>query len=219
VAGTLTELPPVDIAGHKASGLGNEDHPMRVMTRRAAGLQTPGWDAEARAEVAGLFDSLAPEWHTRTSPERAAVVADALERGLAGRTAGEVCVELGAGIGAYTPVLGERWPTVIATDIAIEMLHRGPSSAGHQVLADSARLPLRDGAADAFVLVNTFLFPTEVDRVLGPDGVLIWVNSSGVQTPIYLPAADVVAALPGRWEGVSSGAGEGTWCVMSRARR
>ena len=68
------------------------------------------------------------------------------------------------------------------------------------------------------MLVNCFLFPDEVDRVLAPDGVIVWVNSSGAETPIHLPSDDVVAALPGRWEGVQSTAGLGTWCVLRRAK-
>lgn len=220
MAGEITELPPVEIAGHRASGLGDERHPMRVMTRRAAGLEGPAWDDSARAQVAALFDELASEWHTRTSPERDAVVADALDRGLADRPGGgDVCVELGAGIGAYTPRLAGRWRTVLATDIAIEMLELAPADVGHRVLADGARLPLADGAVDAVVLINAFLFPREIDRVLARDGVVVWVNSSGTQTPIHLPADDVVAALPGTWEGVSSAAGAGTWCVLSRSVR
>ena len=49
----------------------------------------------------------------------------------------------------------------------------------------------------------------EVDRVLAPDGVVVWVNSSGPQTPIYLSVDDVVSRLPGTWDGVASQAGEG----------
>lgn len=219
MAGSLTELPPIEIPGHESSGLGNDEHPMRVMTRRAAGLEQPAWDDRARAEVATLFDALASEWHTRTSPEREAIVADALDRGLADRPAGgDVCIELGAGIGAYTRRLAGRWRRVLATDIAFDMLERAPSDVGHRVLADGARLPVGDGVVDSVVLINCFLFPEEVDRVLARDGVVVWVNSSGAETPIHLPARDVVAALPGRWEGVSSGAGAGTWCVVSRAQ-
>jgi hypothetical protein len=126
-------------------------------------------------------------------------------------------VELGSGIGAYTPVLAERWGTVLAVEVALEMLRRAPAGPGHRLLADGARLPLVAGAAAAVVLVNCFLFPDEVDRVLAADGVVVWVNSSGAQTPIHLPAGDVVAALPGRWTGVESSAGVGTWCVLRRA--
>jgi ubiquinone/menaquinone biosynthesis C-methylase UbiE len=190
---------------------------MRIMTRRAAGLHALGWDDRARAEVAGYFDSLAPEWHTRTSPARDAVVADALERGcLADHVGGDVCVELGSGIGAYTPVLARRWGRVLAVDVALEMLGRAPRDVGHRVLADGSRLPLADGTADAVVLVNAFLFPHEVDRVLASDGIVVWVNSSGDQTPIHLPVSDVAAALPGRWSGVHSAAGAGTWCTLRR---
>lgn len=217
MAGSLTWLGPVDIDGHSSSGLGSDQHPMRIMTRRAAGLLEPPWDDAARAEVGRFFDDLAPEWHTRSGPAREAVVADALARGV--RTAGvvgDVCVELGSGIGAYTPVLAARWRRVLATEVSPEMLRLAPSTPGHRVLADGAVLPLADGAADAVVLVNCFLFPDEVDRVLGADGFVVWVNSSGSQTPIHLPADDVVAALPGTWDAVASHAGLGLWCVARR---
>jgi SAM-dependent methyltransferase len=219
MVGSLTELPPVAIEGHRSSGLGSDDHPMRIMTRRAAGLLEPPWDDRARAEVAAFFDQLAPEWHTRTGPQRDAVVADALERGLPGgpRPVAGVCVELGSGIGAYTPKLAERWATVLATEVSLEMLRLAPADVGSRVLADGAALPLADGAAAAVVLVNCFLFPGEVARVLGPDGVVVWVNSSGSETPIHLPADDVAAALPGAWTGVRSTAGVGQWCVLHRA--
>ena len=191
---------------------------MRIMTRRAAGLDELGWDERARAEAAAYFDALAPDWHTRTSPARDAVVVDALDRGCPADLAAEdVCVELGSGIGAYTPVVARRWRRVLAVEVALEMLRRAPGDVGHRVLADGARLPLADGSADAVVLVNAFLFPHEVDRVLAADGLLVWVNSSGDQTPIHLPATDVAAALPGRWAGVHSTAGAGTWCALRRA--
>lgn len=217
MAGALTELPGVDIPGHSPTSQGNAAHPMRIMTRRAAGLHPDGWDDVARAEVAAFFDSLAPEWHTRTSPERDAVVADALARGLpADLGRADVCVELGSGIGAYTPLLTEHWSRVLATEVALEMLRLAPVGIGHHVLADGARLPLGDGIADAMVLVNCFLFPQEVDRVLAPGGVVVWVNSSGSETPIHLAPEEVVVALPGQWVGVTSRAGAGIWSVVHR---
>jgi SAM-dependent methyltransferase len=215
--GLLTALPPIDIPGHSSSGLGSADHPMRLMTRRAAGLLPDPWDGTARAEVAAYFDGLAPEWHTRSSPERDAVVVDALERGVpADLSAGDVCVEPGSGIGRYTTMLAMRWRRVLAVEVAIEMLHRAPATPGHRVLADSVRLPVADGTVDAVVLVNSFLFPAEVDRVLSAAGVVVWVNSSGTDTPIHLPPEDVIAALPGPWTGVQSTAGAGIWCVVRR---
>lgn len=215
--GTLEQLPAIGIEGHQASGRGSDDHPMRIMTRRAAGLVGPAWDDQARQDTAAFFDALADEWHTRTSPERDAVVADALERGLPDLGRADVCVELGSGIGAYTPALAARWSRVLAVEVALEMLLRAPTDVGHRVLADGAGLPLRDGEASAVVLVNCFLFPAEVDRVLGTDGVVVWVNSSGGSTPIHLSADEVLEALPGSWSGVASGAGEGLWSVFRRA--
>ena len=214
--GSLTALPAVEIPDHLTSGLGSPDHPMRIMTRRAAGLHPGGWDDAARAEVTAYFDGLAPEWHTRTSPGRDAIVQDALDRGVADH-GGDVCIELGSGIGAYTPALAQRWRRVLATEVSLEMLLRSPTEVGHRVLADGARLPLADRTADAVVLVNCFLFPAEVDRVLADDGVVVWVNSSGAETPIHLPPEDVVEALPGRWDGVQAAAGAGVWCALRRA--
>jgi SAM-dependent methyltransferase len=217
--GRLTALPPTAIEGHTPGGIGSPDHPMRIMTRRAAGLHPGGWDDDARAEVVAYFDALAPDWQaTRTSPARTQVVADVLERGLpTDLEPGGVCVELGSGTGAYTPLLARRWRHVLATEVSLEMSIRAPADVGHRLLADGSRLPLRGGGADAVVLVNCFLFPAEVDRVLAPDGVVVWVNSSGGQTPIHLPADDVVTALPGEWTGVHSEAGIATWCVLQRA--
>jgi len=219
VSEVVEHLPPLELPGHEPSVQGAADHPMRAMTRRAAGLMPPPWDDQARAEVAALFDQLAPEWHTRTTPQRDAVVTDALTRGLPDGAAGDVCVEVGSGIGAYTPQLAALWPRVVAVEIAIEMHLRAPTGVSQRVLADGARLPLADGTADAVVLVNCFLFPAEVDRVLGPGGVVVWVNSSGDQTPIHLPPEDVAEALPGTWTGLQSRAGIGLWAVLRRADR
>jgi SAM-dependent methyltransferase len=216
--GELRELPSVEIEGHTPSGLGSPDHPMRVMTRRAAGLVDPPWDDAARSEVSAFFDQLAPDWHTRTSPQRDAVVTDALDRGLAALDApAGICIELGSGIGAYTPMLAARWDPVLAVEISLEMLRLAPADVGSRVLADGARLPVPDGTAAAVVLVNCFLFPDEAARVLRRDGLVVWVNSSGAETPIHLSADEVVTALPGTWEGVRSTAGVGQWCALRRS--
>lgn len=189
---------------------------MRVVTRRAAGLDPGGWTPETRQTVSGVFDSLAAEWHTRVSPERTAVVVDALERGVGGAPGGLV-VEVGSGIGTYSPLLAERFDAVLAVDLALEMLLRAPVGAGVRVQADAAALPVADGEASAVVLINAFLFPAEVDRVLVPHGLVVWVNSSGEETPIHLQPAEVAAVLPGSWDGVSSRAGYGLWCVLRRS--
>jgi ubiquinone/menaquinone biosynthesis C-methylase UbiE len=187
---------------------------MRIMTRRAAGLTGGGWDAQAREKVSSYFDQLATEWHTRTSPARDAVLLDALDRG--GVTGGDVAIEVGSGIGAYSAVLGKRFARVFAVDLSFEMLRIAPPEPALRVQADAADLPNRSRVADVVVLVNALLFPAEVDRVLAADGCVVWVNSSGEETPIHLPAGEVADVLPGEWRGVTSRAGLGTWCVLRR---
>lgn len=197
--------------------MGGPNHPMRIATRRAAGLDAGGWTADLRKEVADFFDSIASEWHTRNSPGRTAVVMDALSRGLDPLGLAEgVAVEVGCGIGTYSSLLAERFATVVAIDLSLPMLFLAPVAPAHRVQADGARLPLRDGSAAAIVLINAFLFPAEVERVLSPKGALVWVNSSGEHTPIYLSVEDLVARLPGEWAGTASRAGEGHWCVLQR---
>jgi ubiquinone/menaquinone biosynthesis C-methylase UbiE len=126
-------------------------------------------------------------------------------------------VEVGSGIGAYSSLLAARFGTVVAVDLSLAMLQRAPSGPGLRVQADGATLPLRDGSAAAVLLINAFLFPTEVARVIVPDGAIVWVNSSGERTPIYLSPDDLLKALPGEWTGTASRAGEGHWCVLRRA--
>lgn len=192
---------------------GSADHPMRAVTRRVA-FEPGGWSPDDAAQVQQLFDSLAPEWHTRADPHRFEPIIDAFNRG--GPLPPGLVVELGSGTGLLTPMLAERFPRLVAIDLSSEMLSRAPDVAP-KVQADCSRLPLRDGAATVAVLMNMLLFPHEIDRVLAADGVMIWVNTSGDETPIYLPAEDVVAALPGAWDAVAADAGWGTWAVARRA--
>lgn len=215
MTGTIQRLPDLVIPGHVPSQPDGADHPMRAMTRRAAGLQAPPWDAGARAEVVALFDGLAPEWHTRTSPERAQVVADALQRGAVGT--GDTALELGSGTGAYSGVLAERFDRVVSVDLSIEMLRLAGAGPGHRVLADGQDLPVPDASVDAVVLVNMFVFPDEVGRVLTHGGCIVWVNSSGESTPIHLMPDEVAEALPGAWDGTWARAGTGLWTVLRRS--
>jgi len=214
----IQHLPRVVIEGHRSSGTGGPEHPMRIATRRAAGLDAGGWTGELRNQVVDFFDGIAGEWHTRTSPQRTAVVMDALSRGLGAMDVPTgLAVEVGSGIGTYSSLLAERFATVVAIDLSLAMLKLAPIGPAHRVQADGARLPLGDSSAAAVVLINAFLFPGEVERVLSPEGALVWVNSSGEQTPIYLSVDDLVTGLPGEWTGTASRAGEGRWCVFRRA--
>jgi len=137
---------------------------MRIATRRAAGLDAEGWTGELRSQVEDYFDGIAAEWHTRITPQRTAVVTDALCRGLDAIDVPDgPAVEVGSGIGTYSSLLAERFATVVAIDLSLAMLKLAPIEPARRIQADGARLPLRDSSAAAIVLINAFLFPAEVN--------------------------------------------------------
>lgn len=190
------------------------DHPMRRLTRAVA-LGEP-WTTDDATRVGGIFDSMAAEWAARDLDEaRSAPVVDALERGAV--PLGGAWLELGSGTGSGTRLLAARVASIVVTDLSAEMLRHAPGELAPRVHADASNLPFPDAAVDAVVMVNMLLFPAEVDRVLRPDGVLVWVNSLGDQTPIHLPAEDVLAALPGTWTGRTARAGTGLWLTARRS--
>jgi ubiquinone/menaquinone biosynthesis C-methylase UbiE len=155
-------------------------------------------------------------WNTpyRRSAERLAAVEDALDRGNAGSG---TALELGSGTGTGTKLLAARgFASIIALDLAEEMLAIASPEFGARVRGDASSLPVASDSVDVVVLVNAMLFPVEVDRVLRTGGHVIWVNTLGDQTPIHLPPDDVVEALPGKWMGVASRAGTGIWAVVHR---
>lgn len=186
---------------------------MRKVTRDIA-FEPGGWTPQRRAKVAALFDELAETWNQRDAANRREALVDALDRG---GPFGPTCLEVGSGTGAFTPDLLPAFESVVSVDLSAEMLRRAVQSGAPLVQADSAVLPFRAAAAATLVLVNMFLFPSEVDRVLAPDGALLWISNIGDATPIYLSAEDVERALPGEWDGVASEAGWGTWAVFRRA--
>lgn len=211
----IEQLPPRDAAPPEAALVEEvSHHPMRFVTRAVA-ADIGAWEPSTARDVRALFDELSEEWHTRHASDHLLPVEDALERGGDLRADG-VCLELGSGDGWATPLLAARFPRLVAVDLSIEMLRRAPDAAP-RVQADGAALPFADDAVDVAVLVNTLLFPRELDRVLGFDGALVWVSSRAEATPIHLTADEVAAALPGRWSGVASRAGTGTWTVLRRA--
>jgi len=189
------------------------DHPMRRLTRTVA-LGEP-WTLDDADRVAALFDSMAHEWATRhVQDAKAAPVLDVIERGdvpLDG-----AWLELGSGTGAGARLVGESVGSLVVTDLSAEMLHHAPGELAPRVHADAATLPFPDDSFDAVLMINMLLFAHEVDRVLRSDGVVVWVNSLGDQTPIHLCADDVLAALPGEWSGRTARAGTGFWLSARR---
>ena len=208
----ITTLPRVIDRMPDRPQVGSPAHPMRITTRRAA-FEPDYWNASEAARVAAFFDTMAPEWDTRSGVGELMPLHDALARG---GPFGTRCLEIGAGTGNGTAILAAAFAQVIALDLSAGMLHHFHDVRADLVLADGAQLPFAADSMDAIVLVNAFLFPTELDRVLAPGGAIVWVNSLAEDTPIHLPAHDVVAALPGTWSATVSEAGWGSWAVVRR---
>lgn len=208
----LTTLPP-HASASEPDPFAGPDHPIRKVTRAAAFDDT--WTAKNAEIMGALFDDMAPEWSARhVEPIKAAPVRDALERGDVPIDGG--WLELGSGTGAGAHVLAGQVGSLVCNDLSLGMLRHAPDIAP-RVQTDASMLPYPAAAFDAVLMINMLLFPDEVDRVLRADGVVVWVNTLGDQTPIHLPAADVLEALPGEWTGRTADAGSGFWLVARRA--
>lgn len=224
----LRQLPRAVPARPGRPELDPDPPPIRAVARQVA-FEPGGWTPERAARVAALFDELAPAWVARVTglsgePEpgdhdqRPAIwleaVDDALARG--GPFPGGRCLEVGSGTGLFSTRLATTFSPLVSIDLSAGMLDLAPPDI-MRVRADGSSLPVPDGRASVVALINMFLFPAEVDRVLARRGVLVWVNTLGDATPIHLPATDVAAALPGDWDGVAADAGWGTWATFRRA--
>jgi len=185
---------------------------MRELTVAIATEDTT-WTKERAAEVGAFFDSMASGWRERDMPERHDALADALTRG--GAFPPGWCIEIGSGTGNATQDLRTAFRDVVSTDLSLEMLRLAPF-ADCRVQADASALPFRTESVRVVALINVFLFPHEIARVLTDDGVVVWVSTNGDATPIYLSPREVVNALPGTWDGVTSLAGWGTWLTARR---
>jgi hypothetical protein len=214
---TLRELPTGPSSTARSERGPEEYAAMQSLTRELA-FDPEGWTPDRLARINQLFDGLAPEWHTRGDAERLRPLQDVLRRG--GIPAGGTCLEVGSGVGLQTPSLLDHFESVVSMDLSSEMLARSPRSAAVSLLrADASRLPVASGSVRVMAVVNMFLFPLEYSRVLATGGALVFVSTSGDQTPIYLPPLDVVRALEpafGSCEAVTSGAGWGTWTVVTK---
>lgn len=189
------------------------DHPIRKLTRGVAFGKE--WTPAHAVRMANLFDGMAADWSTdHVDDTKAAPVRDVLARGEVPLDG--AWLEVGSGTGAGARVLVGEVATLVCTDLSAEMLRHAPDLAP-RLRADAHRLPFAADSFDAVLLINMLLFPHEVDRVLRADGVVVWINTLGDQTPIHLPAADVLEALPGDWAGTTARAGTGFWLAARRS--
>src|SRR5689334_1694011 len=117
---------------------------MRLVTREVAFGGPASWTPETAARVGLLFDTLAPEWHTR-DPGDAHPLIDALDRGVPGDV-GPRCLEIGSGTGHGTRHLAARFDDVVALDLSGEMLRLADPTLAARVRGDAARLPVAAGS-------------------------------------------------------------------------
>ncbi|MFE4957980.1 class I SAM-dependent methyltransferase [Streptomyces sp. NPDC056653] len=172
------------------------------------------WAAAEAGFIGRLFDELAADWDTAQATGRDDPLRDALDRG--GPLLDGPCLEVGSGTGQFTPLLISAFPAVVSIDLSQQMLRQAAGRSPARVRADASALPVADASLAAVAAIDMLLFPAETARVLAPGGLLLWINQLGQDGPLYLPAEDVVDALPGCWTAVGAEAGWGSWAVLRR---
>ncbi|WP_371786524.1 class I SAM-dependent methyltransferase [Streptosporangium subroseum] len=181
---------------------------------RQIALDIDAWTSELAAVMTTLFDQLAPTWDAEHATNRLDALTDALQRG--GALPSGICLEIGSGTGQHTATPAGAFEQVVAVDLAWQMRTRASARIGARVQADAARLPLTDASIAAIVCVDVLLFARGFTRVLGPGGLVIWIDQLGTDGPLFVDTPTVVAALGGAWTAVQSEAGWGSWAVLRR---
>lgn len=91
-----------------------------------------------------------------------------------------VIVEVGAGTGAATSLLRQRYPhaAIAAVDLSPSMLSRLSTTGAHVLAGDAYALPVRDGVTDLAVVHNAPFSLRELLRIVRPGGVAVVALSS-----------------------------------------
>lgn len=145
----------------------------------------------ARPLVRRQFDSLAPTWDRRRSPDAYAPIEVALG---AVAQAPRRALDLGTGTGGAARLVARRFPDaeVVGADLSEQMIAEAraltpPELRIRYEVADASRLPYDDESFDLVTLGNMIPFFDELDRVLAANGHAIFGFSAGPATPIYVP--------------------------------
>ena len=182
--------------------LAMDRHPLRLLTQKAA-FDEENWSSADAAEVLEKYDEVtARGWPSATNGSHQLLLQDAFARGEID-TGGRL-LNVGCGTGAEARIIPPQFfERTFAVDLSAAML-RNALDVPRRIQADAHKLPFPNGAFSCALLVNMFLFPREIDRLLAPGGRLIWISTGGERTPIFLGPDDVLDALPGEWSAKAS---------------
>lgn len=163
-----------------------------------------------------LYDNEAPNWRAWTQrPDYLAPLRDALDRGLP--RPGASCLVAGAGTGPEFEVLAPHFNFQVHIDLSIEMLKL--SQVGPRVMGDLQSPPFRIYAFDTLVYFNSPFFLNSFNDLLSERGTIVWANSHGAETPIYVSPLKLGAELRriGFQPLFASIAGWGEWMTFQRS--
>ena len=155
-------------------------------------VRRPGLWRLFRPLVRAQFNRAAPVWDQFRFPDSF----KPLEAALAEVSPPRRALDIGTGTGAAAFLVARRFPTaeVVGVDLAAEMLGEAKRKTPPELVdrirfeqADAERLPYPDESFDLVTLANMIPFFDELERVLAPDGALVFAFSGGAQTPIYVP--------------------------------
>jgi hypothetical protein len=117
--------------------------------------------------------------------------------------------EVGCGTGEATVPL--------STDVNLAMISLALRPANARfVVSDVRAMPLRDASVPLLVGLNAVPHIKEFNRVIAPDGQLLWCTSFGPGTPLYVEPERLLHLLGPGWVGEAGRAGHGEWMVLSR---
>jgi ubiquinone/menaquinone biosynthesis C-methylase UbiE len=192
----------------------NSSHPMRKITNLIA--QNDGnWSEEVSKQVSSLFSSLAPNWNSSRHQYTKDPVIDALRRSELKDT--NIGLEIGCGTGIYSSLLKDAFKSLISVDLSIDMLCECSVKDSFYIQGDAMNLPIRDDSISAIVLINCFLFKTEMKRILKPAGKILFISTSGDSTPIYLSPEQIESIYPNS-DIKTAVAGWGSWCSIENIK-
>jgi len=109
----------------------------------------------------------------------------------------KVIIDVGAGTGAATRHLQQRYPRaqIIAIDLSPPMLSWLPDGIA-RVIGDVSALPIASGSVDLVVVHNAPFAPDELYRIVRPGGVIAVVLSAAGPIPAVLPRVVLRRSAP-----------------------